>query len=173
MDHKLAVAIFTDWAKGGNHKRADWIATFRNGCRDWIKDKMPQTQPRTYHQGDNLRLMDYFTSEQAVLSACLRDESNLSSAIALERLTEDDFSSPAHSAIFRLIGSRSELNEVMWQSSYLSMPLKQSSLRRSMAVDREVCGPIGGFSEQKTRGTRPHGINGSSQGRKTNRRNCG
>ena len=56
--------------------------------------------------------MDYFTSEQAVLSACLRDESNLSSAIALERLTEDDFSSPAHSAIFRLIGSRSELNEV-------------------------------------------------------------
>ena len=56
--------------------------------------------------------MDYFTSEQAVLSACLRDESNLSSAIALERLTENDFSSPAHSAIFRLIGSRSELNEV-------------------------------------------------------------
>ena len=56
--------------------------------------------------------MDYFTSEQAVLSACLRDESNLSSAIALERLTEEDFSSPAHSAIFRLIGSRSELNEV-------------------------------------------------------------
>lgn len=45
LDHKLAVAIFTDWAKGSNHKRADWIATFRNGCRDWIKDKMPQTQP--------------------------------------------------------------------------------------------------------------------------------
>lgn len=42
LDHKLAVAIFTDWAKGSNHKRADWIATFRNGCRDWIKEKMPQ-----------------------------------------------------------------------------------------------------------------------------------
>jgi len=43
LDHKLAVAIFTDWAKGSNHKRADWIATFRNGCRDWIKNKMPQS----------------------------------------------------------------------------------------------------------------------------------
>ena len=56
--------------------------------------------------------MDYHKSEQAVLSACLRDETNLSSAIALERLTDEDFSSQAHKAIFRLIGSRSELNEV-------------------------------------------------------------
>ena len=56
--------------------------------------------------------MDFSVSEQAVLSACLRDESNLSSATALERLTENDFSSRAHQAIFRLIAERSEINEV-------------------------------------------------------------
>ena len=154
MDHKLAVAIFTDWAKGGNHKRADWIATFRNGCRDWIKDKMPQAT-RTYHQGDNLRLMDYFTSEQAVLSACLRDESNLSSAIALERLTEEDFSSPAHSAIFRLIGSRSELNEIDVAIELPEYASDAIELAKSMAVDRWIGMWINWWIPgTKTRGTR-------------------
>lgn len=56
--------------------------------------------------------MDFLVSEQAVLAACLRDDTNLSTATAVERLTEEDFSSPAHQAIFRLIAERSELNEV-------------------------------------------------------------
>ena len=56
--------------------------------------------------------MDFSVSEQAVLSACLRDDTNLSTATAVERLTEDDFTSPAHQAIFRLIAERSELNEI-------------------------------------------------------------
>ena len=56
--------------------------------------------------------MDYSISEQAVLSACLRDDTNLSTALAVERLTSDDFTSPAHQSIFRLIAERGEVNEV-------------------------------------------------------------
>ena len=43
--------------------------------------------------------MDYEVSEQAVLAACLRDESGLSSAKACELLTEADFSTEAHQKI--------------------------------------------------------------------------
>jgi hypothetical protein len=45
IDHEKAIAIFRDWAKGKGHVQADWIATYRNACRTWIKEKMPQTQP--------------------------------------------------------------------------------------------------------------------------------
>lgn len=56
--------------------------------------------------------MDYQVSEQAVLSACLRDETGLSSAKACERLSEVDFSSEAHQKIFNLITQRHDVNEV-------------------------------------------------------------
>jgi len=56
--------------------------------------------------------MDFSVSEQAVLSACLRDESSMSTSLAVERLTEDDFASPAHQSIFRLIAERGDVNEV-------------------------------------------------------------
>ncbi len=56
--------------------------------------------------------MDYQVSEQAVLSACLRDETGLSSAKACERLSEVDFSSEAHQKIFNLITQRNDVNEV-------------------------------------------------------------
>ena len=36
LDHEKAVIAFTDWAKGGNHKKADWNATYRNACRKWL-----------------------------------------------------------------------------------------------------------------------------------------
>ena len=39
LDHKLAVAIFVDWAKGKGHTQVDWIATYRNACRGWIKER--------------------------------------------------------------------------------------------------------------------------------------
>lgn len=42
LDHEKAVAIFVDWAKGKGHTQADWIATYRNACRRWIKEEMPQ-----------------------------------------------------------------------------------------------------------------------------------
>lgn len=42
LDHEKAVSIFVDWAKGKGHTQADWIATYRNACRRWIKDQMPQ-----------------------------------------------------------------------------------------------------------------------------------
>ena len=45
LDHEKAVSYFIDWAKGKGHVQASWIATYRNACRTWIKDKMPQTQP--------------------------------------------------------------------------------------------------------------------------------
>jgi hypothetical protein len=43
LDHEKAIAIFRDWAKGKGHVQADWIATYRNACRMWIKEKMPQS----------------------------------------------------------------------------------------------------------------------------------
>ena len=67
--------------------------------------------------------MDYSISEQAVLSACLRDDTNLSTALAVERLTSDDFTSPAHQSIFRLIAERGELNELA-----VAIELPESSL---------------------------------------------
>ncbi len=57
--------------------------------------------------------MDYLVSEQAVLAACLADDTGRSSAIAVERLTAEDFTNPAYQQIFSLIASSSEhLNEV-------------------------------------------------------------
>ena len=57
--------------------------------------------------------MDYQVSEQAVLAACLADDTGRSSATAVERLTEDDFTIPFHQKIFKLIASSSEpINEI-------------------------------------------------------------
>ena len=57
--------------------------------------------------------MDYLISEQAVLAACLADDTGRSSATAVERLTEEDFTIEAHRQIFKLLASSSEpLNEV-------------------------------------------------------------
>ena len=56
--------------------------------------------------------MDYEISEQAVLAACLRDDSGLSSAKACELLTESDFSTQAHQKIFNLINQKHDINEV-------------------------------------------------------------
>ena len=57
--------------------------------------------------------MDYLISEQAVLAACLADDTGRSSATAVERLTEDDFTTEAHREIFKLLASSTEpLNEV-------------------------------------------------------------
>ena len=46
LDHSIAVAMFIDWAKGKGHTQADWIATFRNACRGWIKERMPRPEPK-------------------------------------------------------------------------------------------------------------------------------
>ena len=42
LNHELAVELFVDWAKGKGHVQADWNATFRNACRGWIKERLPQ-----------------------------------------------------------------------------------------------------------------------------------
>jgi len=42
LNHELAVELFVDWAKGKGHVQADWNATFRNACRGWIKERVPQ-----------------------------------------------------------------------------------------------------------------------------------
>jgi|TARA_R110002020_G_scaffold6149_2_gene25757 hypothetical protein len=42
LNHELAVQLFVDWAKGKGHVQADWNATFRNACRGWIKERVPQ-----------------------------------------------------------------------------------------------------------------------------------
>tara|TARA_B100001093_G_scaffold258454_1_gene247149 strand:- start:1049 stop:1522 length:474 start_codon:yes stop_codon:yes gene_type:complete len=44
LNHKLAVDMFIDWAKSNGHLKADWIATFRNACRGWLKDRVPQNK---------------------------------------------------------------------------------------------------------------------------------
>ena len=58
-------------------------------------------------------MIDFSLAEIAVLSASMRDESGRSSAIALEHLTEDDFTSPIRQQIFRAIAKHSpDVNEV-------------------------------------------------------------
>jgi len=42
LNHELAVQLFVDWAKGKGHVQADWNATFRNACRGWMKERVPQ-----------------------------------------------------------------------------------------------------------------------------------
>jgi replicative DNA helicase len=57
--------------------------------------------------------MDYQVSLEACLAACLSDDTGRSTAIVVERLTEDDFTSQDQKQIFQLIASSSEpLNEV-------------------------------------------------------------
>jgi len=46
LDHSLAVAMFKDWAIGKGHTQADWEAVYRNACRGWIKERMPQPEPK-------------------------------------------------------------------------------------------------------------------------------
>ena len=46
LDHSIAVAMFIDWAKGKGHPQADWEAVYRNACRGWIKERMPQPEPK-------------------------------------------------------------------------------------------------------------------------------
>ena len=45
IDHDLALSYFVDWAKGKGHTQVDWIATYRNACRGWIKERIPKKQP--------------------------------------------------------------------------------------------------------------------------------
>lgn len=47
LDHEKAVSYFIDWAKGKGHVQASWVSTYRNACRTWIKEKMPQTHGQT------------------------------------------------------------------------------------------------------------------------------
>ena len=44
IDHQLAVEVFVDWAKSHGHEKADWIAAFRNACRTWIKERLPEKE---------------------------------------------------------------------------------------------------------------------------------
>ena len=44
IDHKQALEIFMDWAKSQGHEKADWDATFRNACRTWIKERLPEKE---------------------------------------------------------------------------------------------------------------------------------
>ena len=56
--------------------------------------------------------MDFHIAEQAVLAGCLRDESGQCAALALERLTDEDFVNPTHQKIFDLVGKFTPCNEV-------------------------------------------------------------
>ena len=58
-------------------------------------------------------MIDFSLAEVAVLASSMRDESGRSSALALEHLTQDDFSSPIHQQIFSAIAKHSpDVNEV-------------------------------------------------------------
>jgi len=86
--------------------------------------------------------MDYLVSEQAVLSACLADDTGRSSAQASERLTEDDFTSDAHRAIFKLIASSTEpINEVdvaIELPAYRAEAIELSEMHGGGMVDRYI-----------------------------------
>jgi hypothetical protein len=50
IDHEKAVSYFIDWAKGKGHTQVNWIATYRNACRTWIKQAIPITQEGHRHK---------------------------------------------------------------------------------------------------------------------------
>ena len=54
LDHEKAGSFFIDWAKGKGHTQVDWVATYRNACRTWIKEKMPMT-----HKGPIYKSLDH------------------------------------------------------------------------------------------------------------------
>lgn len=47
LDHKRAVEYFRNWAEAGDKKYVDWIACYRNACRNWLKDKVPSSSKST------------------------------------------------------------------------------------------------------------------------------
>jgi len=47
LDHRRAVEYFRNWAESGDKKYVDWIACFRNACRNWLKDKVPSASKST------------------------------------------------------------------------------------------------------------------------------
>ena len=90
-------------------------------------------------EGEATTSVNYSVSEKAVLSACLADETHLSSAIALESLTEEDFTSPARQVIFALIAKRSDVNEVdvaIELPEYASEAIELSEMHGGGRVDR-------------------------------------
>jgi len=48
VNYEMALDAFKDWALGGGHTKADWIATFRTACRSWLPERFPQmkTKPK-------------------------------------------------------------------------------------------------------------------------------
>ena len=42
VNYEMALDAFKDWALGGGHTKADWIATFRTACRSWLPERFPQ-----------------------------------------------------------------------------------------------------------------------------------
>lgn len=88
--------------------------------------------------------MDYLVSEQAVLAACLADDTGRSSAIAVERLTAEDFTNPAYQQIFSLIASSSEhLNEVD-----VAIELPEYKLEAMDLIDLHGGGRVDRYIEQ-------------------------
>ena len=41
VDHEGAMACFADWANSKGTMKTDWVATFRNACRSWLKKEFP------------------------------------------------------------------------------------------------------------------------------------
>ena len=41
IDHQGAVECFADWANSKGTMKTDWVATFRNACRSWLKKEFP------------------------------------------------------------------------------------------------------------------------------------
>ena len=41
IDYEGAVACFADWANSAGTMKTDWVATFRNACRSWLKKEFP------------------------------------------------------------------------------------------------------------------------------------
>jgi hypothetical protein len=41
VDYEGAVDCFADWANSKGTMKTDWVATFRNACRSWLKKEFP------------------------------------------------------------------------------------------------------------------------------------
>ncbi len=57
IDYEGAVACFADWANSAGTMKTDWVATFRNACKSWIKKDFPDLRRTPIHPHGNTEIL--------------------------------------------------------------------------------------------------------------------
>jgi hypothetical protein len=57
IDYEGAMACFADWANSAGTMKTDWVATFRNACKSWIKKDFPDLRRIPIHPHGNTEIL--------------------------------------------------------------------------------------------------------------------